>query len=232
MADHDLNRNLAETLGTLAQEMQAQTDTPATLRSIVDAAIMLVPGTRWAGISLIRKQQVIPEAPSDLLVAELDQLQTDLSEGPCLSALRDHHTIHINDMAAETRWPRFVRAATERGIRSLLAFQLFVREENLGALNLYSDGVAAFTDESVVIGELLAQHAAVAMVGAAARTQFQSALASRDAIGQAKGILMHRDRLTAFEAFELMVRTSQSLNMKVVNIAHWLIDDHEAQLHR
>jgi GAF domain-containing protein len=232
VAETDANRDLAETLGALAQEMQAQSDTPATLRSIVDASITLVPGARWAGISLIRKRHVIPQAPSDLLVAELDQLQTDLGEGPCLSALRDHHTVHIDDMAAETRWPRFVRAAVERGVRSLLSFQLFVREENLGALNLYSDGVATFTEESVVIGELFAQHAAVAMVGAAERTQFHSALASRDAIGQAKGILMHRDQLTAFEAFELLVRTSQNVNMKVVNIAHWLIDDHEAQLHR
>jgi GAF domain-containing protein len=232
MADNDVNRQLAETLGTLAQEMQAQSDTPATLRSIVDAAITLVPGARWAGISLIQRQKVIPEAPSDDLVADLDQLQTDLGEGPCLSALRDHHTVHIDDMAAETRWPRFVRAATDRGIRSLLAFQLFVREENLGALNLYSDGVAAFTDESVIIGELLAQHAAVAMVGAAAKTQFQSALAGRDVIGQAKGILMHRDRLTGFEAFQLLVRTSQRANIKVADIARWLVDEHEAQLTR
>ena len=232
MADNDLSFHLAETLGTLAQEMQAQSDPAATLRSIVEAAITMVPGARWAGISLIRGQQVTPQAPSDGLVAELDQLQTDLSEGPCLSALRDHHTVHIDDMAGETRWPRFVRAANERGIRSLLAFQLFVRDENLGALNLYSDGVAAFTDESVIVGELLAQHAAVAMVGATEKAQFHTALASRDVIGQAKGILMHRDQLTAFQAFELLVRTSQNANMKVIHIARWVIDEHEAQLKR
>ena len=232
MTDNDLGVKLAETLGTLAQEMQAQSGTPATLRSIVDAAVTIVPGARWAGISLIRGQQVIPQAPTDELVAELDQLQTDLSEGPCLSALRDHHTVHIDDMSAETRWPRFVRAASERGIHSLLSFQLFVREENLGALNLYSDSLAAFTDESVIVGELLAQHAAVAMVGAAAQAQFHTALASRDAIGQAKGILMHRDQLTAYQAFELLVRTSQNANMKVIHIARWLIDEHEAHLNR
>lgn len=159
----------------------------ATLQSIVEAAVRLVPGVRWAGISLIEGRQVTPSVPTDELVAELDSLQNDLGEGPCLDALHEQHTVSIADTSTDTRWPQWGRAASDRGVRSVLAFQLFVREENLGALNLYGDAANVFTDESEVIGAVLAQHGAVAMIGAQETAQFNSALASRDVIGQAKG---------------------------------------------
>jgi GAF domain-containing protein len=178
---------LAEALGALAIELQAQTGTPATLRVIVDAAVTIVPGTCWAGISLIEGHRVTSQVPTDPIVAELDQLQTALGEGPCLSALREHHTVQIDDMSTDTRWPRFARRATRLGVRSLLSFQLFVRSENLGTLNLYGDTADVFNDESRLVGGLLAQHAAVAMVGSAALTQFHAALASRDVIGRRDG---------------------------------------------
>jgi hypothetical protein len=143
--------------------------------------------------------------------------------------LREHHTVHIEDMATETRWPRFTRAASDRGVRSLLSFQLFVRRENLGALNLYADHSAAFTEESQLIGGALAQHASIAMIGAAAETQFGAALASRDIIGQAKGFIMHRDNLTGIQAFALLLKTSQNANIKLIDVARWVVDQHESQ---
>jgi hypothetical protein len=78
--------------------------------------------------------------------------------------LREHHTVQIDDMRTDTRWPAFAREARQRGILSLLSFQLFVRSENLGALNLYGDEPGVFSDHSVIIGSVLAQHAAVASV--------------------------------------------------------------------
>lgn len=154
--------DLAQILGDLAIELQDQTDTRSTLRSIVEGAIRLVPGARWAGISMINGCQVQSQAPSDPRVAELDYVQSSINEGPCLSALREHHTVLVDNIAAETRWPSFTQAATERGVHSMLSFQLFVRRENLGALNLYGDQTGVFSDDSITVGEVLAQHAAVA----------------------------------------------------------------------
>jgi GAF domain-containing protein len=228
--DADSGGNLAEVLGALAIELQAQSDTGATLQSIVEAAVKLVPGVRWAGISLIEGKRVTPSVPTHELVAELDSLQNDLSEGPCLDALREHHTVRIEDTSTDTRWPQYGRVASDRGVRSVLSFQLFVREENLGALNLYGDEADVFTDESELIGGVLAQHAAVAMVGAQETRQFDSALASRDVIGQAKGLLMCQENLTGFAAFNLLTRASQSLNTKLATLARRLVDDHEAAL--
>jgi ANTAR domain len=144
--------------------------------------------------------------------------------------LREHHTVQIDDMSTDTRWPRFARRATRLGVHSLLSFQLFVRSENLGTLNLYGDAADVFNDESLLVGGLLAQHAAVAMVGSAALTQFHAALASRDVIGQAKGILMHRDHLTGLQAFAVLTKASQETQVKLVEVARWLVDFHESQL--
>jgi GAF domain-containing protein len=229
MADQPLE-SLAEVFGDLAVEMQAQKGSSDTLQSIVEAAPKVVPGARWAGISLVQGTKIVSEVPTSRSVAELDQLQSDLNQGPCLTALRDYHTVHIDDMRTETRWPDFGREAQQRGMRSMLSFQLFVRSENLGALNLYSDEPGAFSEDSFLIGEILAQHAAVAMIGAAAETQFENALATRDVIGQAKGMLMQRDNLTGLQAFSLLTRASQQSNIKLVDVARWLVNEHESKL--
>jgi GAF domain-containing protein len=191
------NRELAEVLGNLAVEMQSQhLSGEAVLRAIVAGAIDVVPGTSWAGISRVHGRSVTAEVPSDPIAAELDQLQTQLGEGPTLSALSERQTVLIKDLTEETRWPNFVATATRLGVHCLLSFRLFVTGESLGALNLYGAAPEALTQDSIAIGEILAQHAAVAMAGAAAEEQMHSAVASRDIIGQAKGLLMYRDNLT------------------------------------
>lgn len=224
--------DLAQILGDLAVEMQNNIDSESTLQSIVDGAVAIVPGARWAGISLIEGRKVTPRAPSDLLVAELDKLQSTLDEGPCVDALRIHHTVHIDDMATEPRWTRFTASAIERGVHSSLSFQLFVSSKNLGSLNLYGEAAGVFGEESVLIGELFAQHASVALVGAADVTQLRSALSNRDAIGQAKGILMHRENITGEAAFQLLVKTSQNANIKLIDLARWIIEQQVSGRHR
>jgi GAF domain-containing protein len=224
--------DLARLLGDLAVQIQGQRDKQATLHAIVNGAVATVPGASAAGISLIYGRRVRAEAPSDALVSELDEAQTELDEGPCLSALREQRTVHVEDMATETRWPRFSELALRRGARSLLAFQLFVGSRNLGALNLYGDRAGAFSEESFVIGQLFAQHASVALMGATTESQLKSAVASRDLIGQAKGLLMHRNNLDAQQAFQLMLQASQDTNMRLVDVAAWLVEEHESQLRK
>lgn len=228
--DTQNNRQLAEVLGNLAVEMQSQHGGHAVLRTIVAAAIDVVPGTRWAGISRVRGRTVTAEVPSDPIAAELDQLQTELVEGPALSVLHDLQTVFIKDLTEETRWPNFIATATRLGVHCLLSFRLFIVGESLGALNLYGETPDALTQDSVAIGEILAQHAAVAMAGAAAEEQMHSAVVSRDIIGQAKGILMHRDDLTALQAFAVLTKASQETNVKLLDVAHWVVDFHESKL--
>jgi hypothetical protein len=228
--DVDTPPQLAQLLGDLAIELQHESGSAATLRAITEGAVTLVPGAWGCGISMVEGREITPEAPTNPVVAELDELQSSLNDGPCLSALREQHTVQIEDMATETRWPRFASAALDRGVRSMLSFRLFVIDDTLGALNLFGNHEAAFDEESLLIGGVLAQHASIAMIGATAEAQFDVALASRDMIGQAKGLLMQREHLTGLQAFALLLKTSQNANIKLVEIARWVVDQHESGL--
>jgi AmiR/NasT family two-component response regulator len=66
--------------------------------------------------------------------------------------------------------------------------------------------------------------------GTAAEEQLQLAVASRDIIGQAKGILMHRDNLTGIQAFNVLIHASQETNIKLADVARWLVNEHQSGL--
>jgi hypothetical protein len=135
----------------------------------------------------------------------------------------EHRTIRVDDLATDPRWPELSRRATaELGVASILCFQLFVHEDDLGALNLVARRPGAFTDESERIGLLFASHAAVAVADAQDLNHITTALRSRDVIAQAKGILMERYKITAEMAFALLARTSQDANRRLFEVAEHL----------
>ena len=97
----------------------------------------------------------------------------------------------------------------------MLSFRLFVDAADLGALNLYGSAAGVFTTDSQIVGALFAQHAALALAGSTRDDQLSDAIATRDVIGQAKGILMHRNRITGQQAFTLLVHASQHTQIKL-----------------
>jgi len=127
--------------------------------------------------------------------------------------------VRVPDMGAETRWPRFARRAAEAGAASMLSFRLWVEGDSLGALNLYGRKPHVFDEESEQVGLMFVAHAAVAMAGAQKHDQFTAGLATRDLIGQAKGILMERYQIDAQKAFALLVRVSQCSDRKLRDVA-------------
>ncbi|WP_445183153.1 GAF and ANTAR domain-containing protein [Pseudonocardia sp. Cha107L01] len=223
-----LGRELAQRMSELAIGLRIEDNRDGTLRAIVHGALELVPGARWAGICLIQGKRVTLEASSHDLVVELDQLQSDFGEGPCVSAIRQQRAARVTDLAEPDQpWPRFAAAALERGVRSMMSLRLSVCQETLGALNLYAAQPDAFAPDAQIVAELLAQHSAVALAGATREHHLNAALVNRDVLGQANGVLMQRDRLTALQAFRLLVRASQDANMKIADVARWLITETE-----
>jgi hypothetical protein len=219
---------LAETLSELARSLQGESSLDDTLHGITSAAVDTVPGARYAGVSeVLGRRRIETRAATSDVVAAVDRVQYETGQGPCLQAIQDHRTIRLPDMAAEVRWPAFTGRAVELGIQGMLSFQLYVERDNLGALNLYAEKAGAFTDESEYVGLLFASHAAVAMVGAKQQQHSDQALLMRDLIGQAKGILMERHRLTADQAFRLLVKASQRTNTKLTEIAQRLTESGE-----
>jgi GAF domain-containing protein len=211
-------------MGQVARSLQEEHgDVEGTLRAITHAAVGSVPGTDEAGITLVLdRRKVESRAPTGDLPREIDRAQERLGEGPCLDAVFEHPTVRIGDIGDEDRWPRFTAEAADLGVRSMLSFRLFVTGGNLGALNLYSAHPRAFDEESESIGLVFASHAAIALAGAQHEDQLRAALASRDLIGQAKGILMNQFKLTADQAFQVLVRASTRTNRKLSDIAEEL----------
>ncbi|GIE36897.1 hypothetical protein Ait01nite_099420 [Actinoplanes italicus] len=219
---------LAERLGLMARSLWAEAGLEQTLLGIVGAAALTVPGARYAGLSTIERQRrIITRVATSDVVHTIDRAQYESGEGPCLDSVWEQRTVRLSDMAAETRWPAFTRAARDLGIASMLSFQLYIRDGNLGALNLYSPLPYAFDDVSEQVGLLLATHAAVAMAGARTELELDLALAARDLIGQAKGILMERHKLSADEAFRMLVQSSQDTNRKLAEVARDLAETGE-----
>lgn len=71
---------------------------------------------------------------------------------------------------------------------------------------------------------MLASHAAIALLHDNRERQFKAALASRDVIGQAKGMIMERFRVDALHAFAMLTAISQETNTPVRDLAARLVD--------
>ncbi|WP_246080949.1 GAF and ANTAR domain-containing protein [Modestobacter altitudinis] len=212
---------LGEVMSQVARQLQQEHgDVEATLRTIAVVAAATIPGADECGISyVVAREQVEPRAWTGDLPRAVDTLQGELRQGPCLDAVWESSVVQVDDVAAEERWPAFAREASALGVGSMLCFQLFVEGDKLGALNLYSRQRNAFDGESHDIGLMFAGHAAVALAGAEHEENLRGGMAHRDVIGQAKGILMERYKLTADQAFGVLVRTSSLTNRKLRDIA-------------
>lgn len=214
---------LADQLGELARELQQDTDFEQTLDTIVAAAVDLIPGTVAASISVVEhRQKIRARAHSSDLPVRVDRLQEETGEGPCLDAIWHQRTVRVPDFAHEDRWPTFAPAAAAVGAVSMLSFQLYVEDDTLGALNLFGAEPGAFGGESEEIGLLVAAHAAVAFSDAQQISNLEAALATRDVIGRAKGILMERYKVTDQQAFLLLSAASSRTHLKLHEVAEQL----------
>jgi ANTAR domain/GAF domain len=215
---------LAVQFSRLARTLQQPDDPERTLEGIVQAAVQLIPGVDEASVSAVQgRRRVVSQAPTGELARDVDALQDELGQGPCLDAAYEHQTVRVADMATETRWPRFTERALQAGAAGMLSFQLYVEGDDLGALNLYSRRTGAFDDESEHVGLLFASHAAIAFDAARQQTGLARSVATRQLIGQAQGILMERHKITADRAFALLVQASQHRNHKLRDVADALV---------
>jgi len=227
-SDHDTGMvqgqdPLAEMLSRFVRSAE-NLDPHDTLVEIVRSAVELVPGCDEASISVVLgRRTVSSEAASGDLPAAVDALQERLQQGPCLEAAYLHTTVRVADMATETRWPLFTQAALAEGAAGMLSIQLYVKGDDLGALNLFARHADAFTDESEHVGLMFAAHAAIAYSAARREERMTRGLLTQQVIGQAQGILMERYRLTDDRAFALLVRASQDRNVKLRDLAVQLI---------
>ncbi|MDD7968087.1 GAF and ANTAR domain-containing protein [Actinomycetospora lemnae] len=202
-------------------------DLQQTLAHIVAAAVQTVPQVDAGGVSLTEGGVVTSRHPTNDTVTELDQLQSTLRQGPCITALEDppeDGIVVAMDLAGDDgqRWPDFAPAAVEAGYRSLMSTQLSTDGGVRAALNLYASGPHVFDADARLTAGLFGVQAAMLLYGSEQAVHLQRAVDTRDVIGQAKGILMERFALTSDGAFHTLVTSSQETNIKLVDVARWL----------
>lgn len=198
-----------------------------TLDAIVSGAVRAMPAAQHAGLILVVRGVLVPQSTVGRPPLVLDLLQRELGVGPCLDAATTQTPNRIDDTHTEERWPDFTREAAALGVGSVLCVPLWFDDRRLGALSLYSAQRHAFTDADEHITTLFGTLAALALAGAQRQDQMLSALANRDVIGQAKGILMERHRITSDDAFKRLTHASQTQNRKLVEIAARLVETGE-----
>lgn len=225
MDDRDLVRYFAD----LARRLMGEEGVEATMQVIVDATVELVEGCDHASISHMRGSSLVSASSNDPIGIALDGIQTGAEEGPCLDCIRTGEVMVTSDLTRDARWPVYgPHAAEATGVISSLALPLHDGRRTLGALNLFADRVDAFGDEvedaeASATASILAAHATPALVAALHREDMAAALASRDVIGQAKGILMARAGVDEDEAFDLLRRASQRMQVKLAEVARRLV---------
>lgn len=230
MAGNPHDTSVAETFAEVARLLLAERGVERTLAKVCELAVETIDGCDHAGVSLVEGRMVNTVGANDEVPAMVDSIQYEVDQGPCVDAIRDHEVFQADNLGDETRWPKFAeRAAGETGVASMLSHRLFAEEDTMGALNLYSRRPAAFDEEARALASVFAAHAAVALVAARREEQFHEALASRDLIGQAKGILMARQGISSEQAFDALRRASQRLNIKLREVAQRVLTSPDDQ---
>jgi GAF domain-containing protein len=220
-------------LSEVARALFAAGDVSATLQAVVDLATATIDGCDYASIFVEGTEDPSRPIVTDPLVARIDELQRLSDGGPCIDAVRTGQAIYVDDLAGDTRWPAFAPQAADSGIRCLLVFPLSSTGA-FGVLNLSATYPGAFGATDRAKGVIFATLAELALAGAQTHEEedrradnLHQALVTRELIGRAEGILIERERITSAQAFDILRRASQHLNVKLKQVAEELVETGE-----
>lgn len=206
---------------------------------MVNATRAAIPAAAAVSVTLRAPDgEVYTPVQTDEVAADLDKVQYRTGRGPCVDAADPRGPAYAasHDLTTEKRWPEFSAAPAAAGYRGVHSTEVLPGagpDRPTGALNIYFHDNHTLHDIDRHTALLLASHAALAMAHARStelakldEIGLRHAIDTRDVIGQAKGILMHRQRISEDAAFTLLRHTSQNINVKLVELARNLVDHH------
>jgi hypothetical protein len=220
---------LAMAFAEIAGHLYESSNVDEVFLRIAEAAVSTVAGCGMASVTLAEPRGYRTAASTDAAASTVDRAQYETDEGPCLDAV-DAPVVYAQSFPDE-RWPALASRPNEAGVQSSLSLQLAPAGSDPanaagGSLNSYGVTPHAFSDSAQEIGLILAAHGSVAVQAVNERSHLESlalnlqeSLMSRDVIGQAKGVLMERLKVTPEAAFDLLRRASQQLNVKLRDVA-------------
>lgn len=221
-------------VGDVAAWLQSFDEQPATEAEVLDACVARAMGAMRCAehVAILR----VDDGRATTLTSTagcpeaLDEIGQRCGEGPDLTAAGQRDFVRVDDTVQERRWPGYCRQVTDQTpIRSLLVFPLSPAGGITATLSFYAGQPGAFDDAAVDLGSVLATHTSLVWQVLRRHEQFHSALASRDVIGQAKGMIMERFGIDAAQAFALLKRLSQESNRPLVDVARRLASREKLQ---
>jgi transcriptional regulator with GAF, ATPase, and Fis domain len=226
---------LSETFVELTDTMVAGFDVIDFLHVLTNRSVQLL-DVSAAGLLLADPRgdlRVVAASSEAARLLELFQLQND--EGPCLDCFRGGEPVTVLDLSAEAqRWPRFVVAAQESNFAAVQALPMRLRDQVIGALNLFRVIPGPFDPDSIRVGQAMADVATISLLQErsmrhtdALNEQLQTALNSRVTIEQAKGKLAERLGMNMDQAFNLLRDNARSRNLRLSDLAQAFIDGQE-----
>jgi transcriptional regulator with GAF, ATPase, and Fis domain len=206
--------------GSEAKEMYA---------AICVAATLAIRGCDHASLLVRDNNRYITVGASDQLARKVDELERRAGDGPCIDAIEEETPQIDADLTTPSLWPKLASVlVAETPVRGAMGFRLLIDKRKGAALNLFSDTPNVFDAESAGRAAVLASFASVA-INAVAKGEdaasLRRGLLSNREIGKAVGILMMLHELTEDEAFELLRRHSQALNIKLAEVARAVIEN-------
>jgi hypothetical protein len=199
-------------------------DLDNTLANVTAAAVEVLPDVRYASITVKHADGRLETfAPTDDVIRDVDAAQYELQEGPCYEAAVEGAHFTAPRLAEDTRFPRYAPVAVSFGIQAQAGIRLFDAAQSNGALNLYAERPGAFQDLDLV-SQLFAHHSAVALAYARHVDNLESAIQSRQLIGQAVGVVMERYQFDDARAFAFLARLSSQENIKMRDLARRFVE--------
>jgi GAF domain-containing protein len=226
---------LSETFVELTDTMVADFDLIEFLHVLTQRSVELL-NVSAAGLLLADPRgelRVVAASSEAARLLELFQLQSD--QGPCLDCFRSGRPVTATDLSADQRWPQFAGAAGQAGFSAVQALPMRLRDQVIGALNLFRGTAGAFDAEVVHVGQALADVATISLLHdrSMRRTdtlneQLQTALNSRVIIEQAKGKLAERLGVDVDQAFTLLRDQARNRNQRLSDLALAFVDGTQA----
>lgn len=228
------SEELVDTLQALAEVLQAQRTLGAALASIAETATDSVPGCDAASIAISVEGRPATAAITARVALELDMVQYETGDGPCLTSFRTMDKVRVDLVAEGDRFPHFAVAARRKGVRSVLSLPATWGAEAVATLNLYSR-TGPFDETAATIGMVLAAQVAIAVSRSpefvAARSVVEEAQRNADdsaELNLATGLLMVSEACTSEQAEGLLRQAAAQDEQTIVEIAHRIIQQHRS----
>jgi GAF domain-containing protein len=222
--------DLASALSQMAGLVLSRETVDTALELVTSLAATTTPGTLGAAVTVVDEHGKRSRAASNTAAERADALQYQFDEGPCLTAWRTQEVVRIDDTTTDGRWPRWNDVASQLGVRSVLSTPLLMREESIGAMKVYCERPHNYGPHDEHVMRLLAAQAAILLANSQSlqearrlSRQLTEALASRDAVAQATGVLLARGAASAQDAFATLAAAARRTGAPVLDVARALV---------